>query len=67
MGKIMIHGWILIMITLFPDGTIEGEGVDYFHEYQPCFEQMVQLSMTGMGKTYACLDDYIGEDHTHID
>tara|TARA_Y100001973_G_C5153058_1_gene309192 strand:+ start:287 stop:493 length:207 start_codon:yes stop_codon:yes gene_type:complete len=55
----MIYGWILIMVTLFPDGTLEGEGIEYYNEYEACFEKMVQLSILGQGKAYTCLDDYV--------
>ena len=46
----MIYGWILIAVTLYPDGTLEGEGIDYFNEYEACFEQMVKLSVQGQGQ-----------------
>ena len=59
----MIYGWILIMITLYPDGTLEGEGIDYFNEYEACFEQMVKLSVQGQGQGYTCIDDYLDMNH----
>ena len=59
----MIYGWILIMITLYPDGNLEGEGIDYFSDYETCFEKMVELSKTGRGIGYTCIDDYVDVNH----
>ena len=28
----MIYGWILVAVMMNPDGTLEGEGLDYFDE-----------------------------------
>ena len=59
----VFYGWILIMVTLNPDGTLEGQGVNYYKEYKPCFEEMVKLSVLGKGKAYTCIDDYVNLNH----
>ena len=59
----MIYGWILIAVTLYPDGTLEGEGLDYFNTYKACFEKMKELSVTGQGIGYTCIDDYVDVSH----
>tara|TARA_Y100001938_G_C8095172_1_gene437633 strand:+ start:2258 stop:2422 length:165 start_codon:yes stop_codon:yes gene_type:complete len=51
------------MVTLNPDGTLEGQGVNYYKEYEPCFEEMVKLSVLGKGKAYTCIDDYVNLNH----
>ena len=55
----MIYGWILIMITLYPDGTLDGGAIDYFNSFPECFAVMQELSVTGQGTGYTCIDDYV--------
>lgn len=47
------------MITLYPDGSLDGGAIDYFDKYESCFEKMVELSVLGQGKGYTCIDDYV--------
>ena len=46
-----------------PDGTLEGEGLDYFDEYEACYETVVELSTIGQGIGYTCIDDYVDVRH----
>ena len=55
----MVYGRMLIIITLYPDGTLDGGAIDYFDKYESCFEKMVELSVLGQGKGYTCIDDYV--------
>ena len=55
----MIYGWILVMITLYPDGTLDGGAIDYFRTFPECFVAMQELSVTGQGTGYTCVDDYV--------
>ena len=55
----MIYGWILIMITLHPDGSLDGGAIDYFNTFPECFTAMQELSVTGQGTGYTCIDDYV--------
>ena len=48
----MIYGWILVAVMMNPDGTLEGEGLDYFDEYDACYEKVVELSTIGQGTGY---------------
>ena len=32
----MIYGWILVAVVMNADGTLEGQGLDYFDEYEAC-------------------------------
>ena len=59
----MIYGWILVAVMMNPDGTLEGEGLDYFDEYDACYEKVVELSTIGQGIGYTCIDDYVDVRH----
>ena len=59
----MVFGWILIMVTLHPDGSLDGQGINYHNSYETCFEEMVELSVLGQGKGYTCVDDYVNVNH----
>ena len=47
------------MITLYPDGTLDGGAIDYFNTFPECFAAMQELSVTGQGTGYTCIDDYV--------
>tara|TARA_Y100001972_G_C7506084_1_gene255916 strand:+ start:236 stop:421 length:186 start_codon:yes stop_codon:yes gene_type:complete len=59
----MIYGWILVAVIMNPDGTLEGQGLDYFDEYEACYETVVELSTIGQGTGYTCIDDYVDVRH----
>ena len=59
----MIYGWILVAVMMNPDGTLEGEGLDYFDEYDAWYEKVVELSTIGHGTGYTCIDDYVDVKH----
>ena len=59
----MIYGWILVAVVMNADGTLEGQGLDYFDEYEACYETVVELSTIGQGTGYTRIDDYVDVRH----
>ena len=56
----MVLGFILTMVTLLPNGDIEGKTLDYFKSNIVCYTVAVEMEAEAdPGVGFVCLEDYV--------